>query len=94
MFNFNNEVYRDDKVVISCRKCSQKLRVPKSMGKLSVSCPICKSEFIFDPNDVVFKITSYVKNVFDSLKKSTAHLKWYKDALNQVLKQLNGRYRR
>lgn len=29
-----------------CPKCSSTLRVPRGKGKISITCPVCKSEFI------------------------------------------------
>ncbi len=29
-----------------CPKCSSTLRVPKGKGKISITCPVCKTEFI------------------------------------------------
>lgn len=29
-----------------CRKCRQMLRVPRGKGKISISCPKCRTEFI------------------------------------------------
>ncbi len=29
-----------------CKKCGQKLRVPKGKGRLSIKCPKCQNEFI------------------------------------------------
>lgn len=28
-----------------CPKCSQKLRVPRNMGKINITCPYCNKEF-------------------------------------------------
>ena len=33
-------------VFIKCTKCKNTLRLPKNKGKLSVTCPVCKTEFI------------------------------------------------
>ena len=32
--------------VFSCPTCKQKLRVPRGIGKISISCPICGRSFI------------------------------------------------
>lgn len=33
-------------VFIKCVKCKNTLRLPRNKGKLSVTCPVCKTEFI------------------------------------------------
>lgn len=33
-------------VILSCPKCSNNLRLPRKKGKLQVTCPVCKTEFI------------------------------------------------
>ena len=33
-------------VFVTCSKCKKILRLPKNKGKLSVTCPICKNEFV------------------------------------------------
>jgi len=46
----------DQKIIILCENCGQKLRlpIPAPKKKLRVTCPKCKHEFIFryDPNDL------------------------------------------
>lgn len=33
-------------VFLRCPKCKKTLRLPKNKGKLSVTCPVCKGEFL------------------------------------------------
>lgn len=33
-------------VFVTCSKCKKILRLPKNKGKLNVTCPICKNQFI------------------------------------------------
>ena len=35
-----------DHKVFQCGKCGQKIRVPKGKGKIVITCPKCKQEFI------------------------------------------------
>jgi hypothetical protein len=37
---------RKQYVFIKCTNCKNMLRLPRSKGKLSVTCPVCKLEFI------------------------------------------------
>ena len=34
-----------DYIITDCSQCNTKLRIPKGKGKITVSCPNCKSEF-------------------------------------------------
>lgn len=36
-----------------CPKCRNTLRVPKGRGKIAITCPVCKTEFIKDRKSVV-----------------------------------------
>ena len=45
--NLNSEVIHlevdlDAKIIIKCKRCFQKLRVPVSNSRLEIVCPICK----------------------------------------------------
>lgn len=40
--NSQKKIYR----YIKCRYCKKKLRVPKDKGKIKVTCPECKNQFI------------------------------------------------
>ncbi|SCZ01758.1 hypothetical protein SAMN03080606_03604 [Alkaliphilus peptidifermentans DSM 18978] len=35
-----------DYTVISCKKCSSRMRVPKNKGKLRITCKNCEYQFI------------------------------------------------
>ena len=37
---------RKDHVFVSCPECKNTLRLPRIKGKLSVTCPVCRHEFI------------------------------------------------
>jgi hypothetical protein len=34
-----------DKVIITCPKCPQKLHVPTGLGRLTVTCPVCRTKW-------------------------------------------------
>lgn len=33
-------------VFVTCPKCKKTLRLPRNMGKLQVTCPVCKDQFL------------------------------------------------
>lgn len=37
---------RRDHRIFQCPSCSQKIRVPKGKGKIAITCPQCRTEFI------------------------------------------------
>lgn len=43
----------DNKTVIHCSHCLAKLRVPTDKGKVSVTCPACRREFMYNPNSIL-----------------------------------------
>jgi hypothetical protein len=46
-FNLINRMKdRKTHCYFKCPKCSRTLRVPKGRGKISITCPMCKTEFI------------------------------------------------
>lgn len=42
---FNKEMKKDYKFY-RCRKCKNRLRVPRGKGKIEITCPICGNKFI------------------------------------------------
>lgn len=46
-FEKHNKTTSQIHVIIACRNCSQKLRLPKGKGVLKVSCPKCRTQFSF-----------------------------------------------
>jgi hypothetical protein len=42
-------VVEDAKVVVSCPKCSQRVRIPRELGTLVVTCPKCKHKWDYVP---------------------------------------------
>lgn len=48
--------------ILTCNNCSQKLRTPRNKGKLKVTCPKCKSTFLWGGLDIP------TTEVFDTAK--------------------------
>lgn len=42
----NNMSQRKTHRIFRCPNCSQSVRVPKGKGKIAITCPTCKTEFI------------------------------------------------
>ncbi|MDU7337913.1 MAG: hypothetical protein E7L17_07355 [Clostridium sp.] len=47
-FHSKQKYVQDHKVYryFKCPKCTTRLRVPKGRGKIEVTCPVCKAQFI------------------------------------------------
>lgn len=50
--NKNTQYKEQEKVIITCGNCSQKMRVPKDAGRIVVTCPGCRKELHYG-NDTV-----------------------------------------
>lgn len=59
-----------NKIVIKCVYCLKSLRVPLDKGKISVSCPVCKKEFIYNPNSVFDTLKQIYLSVMSWVTKS------------------------
>lgn len=61
------EIVQDDtKIIIRCRKCQQKLRIPfQDRNKLHVTCPECKNSFKFNCQRyrLKIKLLFHIKNI-------------------------------
>ena len=42
----NNMQQRKTYKIFRCPNCGQSIRVPKGKGKIAITCPMCKTEFI------------------------------------------------
>lgn len=60
----NNPYTTDNRIIIRCKSCSNKLRVPLDKGRLSISCPVCKHEFFYNPDSIIHTLIQ----IFVSLK--------------------------
>lgn len=60
----------DNKTVINCIRCLNKLRVPTDKGKISVSCPVCHKEFVYNPNSILDTLKQIPLLIISSLPKN------------------------
>ena len=70
-YSWNRNTYPlDNKIVIRCPKCKNKLRVPLDKGKIAVSCPLCHNEFKYNPNSIL----DTLKQIFVGTAASISNL--------------------
>lgn len=58
-----------DKTVINCVQCRNKLRVPTNRGKIAVQCPVCRKEFVYNPNSILHTLRQIVLSMMSSFSK-------------------------
>lgn len=44
--------YTGYKIIVICKYCLSKMRVPVDKGKIAVICPECRKEFIYNPDSI------------------------------------------
>lgn len=87
-FNYNNYYnnynyyYSDNKIVIHCVKCLGKLKVPVDKGKIMVTCPLCKKEFLFNPNSILDTIKQIFLSMIAWLKSAKTKLPYMKSRIS------------
>lgn len=62
--NYNYQYQIDNKITINCVQCLNKLKVPVDKGKILVTCPVCKKEFVYNPDSILHTL----KQIFISTK--------------------------
>mgnify|MGYP005861464625 CR=1 FL=1 len=58
--NYDYMTGAGNKIIINCVNCLNKLKVPLDKGKIKVTCPVCKKEFIFNPNSIIHTIRQII----------------------------------
>jgi len=43
----------DNKMVIRCKHCLGRMRAPLDKGKISITCPLCKKGFLYNPDSIL-----------------------------------------
>ncbi|NSW91741.1 MAG: hypothetical protein HPY74_13915 [Firmicutes bacterium] len=56
--NYNYSI--DNKIIINCVHCLSKLKVPLDKGKILVTCPVCRKEFIYNPNSIIHTLKQII----------------------------------
>lgn len=58
----------EEKIIVICEKCHQKLRIPRQGKKLHVTCPACRYEFVYlDGDEFLLRTPTEVKGLIISL---------------------------
>lgn len=81
----NNYNYlTDNKIIINCAQCMNRLKVPVDKGKILITCPVCKKEFIYNPDSVLHTLKqifisciAWILSVKTKLPSFKARLKAY-----------------
>ncbi|MCX8128846.1 MAG: hypothetical protein N3I35_01955 [Clostridia bacterium] len=69
-----NQYSPDSRIVINCVNCRNKLRVPLDKGKISVTCPVCRREFRYNPNSIIDTLRQIVLSIVSLVSKSRRNL--------------------
>lgn len=53
----------DNKIIIKCSSCLNKLKVPLDKGKISVTCPVCGKVFLYNPDSILDTLKQIVISI-------------------------------
>ncbi|MEG6614418.1 hypothetical protein V6C42_16360 [Pseudoclostridium thermosuccinogenes] len=76
----NNNFYSKDfykfnnKIIIKCVRCLNNMRVPLDKGKISVTCPVCRKEFIYNPDSILSTLKQIVLTIRAWTRRSRRNL--------------------
>lgn len=66
----NNYHSINNKTVVYCTRCMNKLRVPVDKGKIAVVCPVCRKEFVYSPDSILHTLKHAVLSVVAFIPKN------------------------
>jgi hypothetical protein len=71
MYNYKDKYNytHENKIIINCIKCLNRLKVPVDKGKIKVVCPVCHTEFVFNPNSIVHTLRQILLEIRAWLRK-------------------------
>lgn len=76
----NNNFYSKDfyaynnRIIIKCSRCLNNMRVPLDKGKIMVTCPVCRKEFIYNPDSIMSTMKQIALSIRAWVRRSRRNL--------------------